>query len=299
MNRSNENPIPKHVLTPKTAHTPAFKSIPFGFYQNRHQTFGWHRHGFYELMVVETGSGTHEIDFVDHTVEPGQFFVLHPNQVHRLQRADLLAGRILIFDEAFLKPDLRQSTFENLYSSPWIRPGPSEYSEIITSFSAIQTELTRPDQTLPLLTSLLQTLLLQLIRAKQHTSAVPAEPSNFDYDLFIRFRTQLDQASPTTGGVNTYADALAVTERKLNEVSRRFAGKTVRQVLNERVVLEAKRLLVFSPDEVKTIAFALGFTDPYYFSRFFRRQAGVSPEQFRTASVQASSGLVKRSDQTV
>ena len=284
MNRTDTNLIPKHIITPEKAHSPAFKSIPFQYYQSRHQAFDWHRHNFYELMVVETGSGTHEIDFINYPVEAGQFFVLHPNQVHRLQRANLLAGRVLIFDETFLAPDLRQAIFEHFYTSPGPTPNSEDYPAIIASFTAIQTELTRPDQSTPLLTSLLQTLFLQLLRARQHTSARFAGPSHFDYDLFVRFRNRLDQASLPTEEVTTYADALAVTERKLNEVSRRFAGKTARQLLNERVVLEAKRLLAFSPDEVKTVAFTLGFTDPFYFSRFFKRQTGVAPELFRSQS---------------
>jgi AraC-like DNA-binding protein len=290
MNRTSNNSIPKHVLTPKSPHSPAFKSIPFGFYQRRHQTFDWHRHGFYELMMVETGSGTHEIDFKDFAIEPRQFFVLHPNQVHRLRRADLLAGRVLIFDASFLGPELRQLISEHFYTWPCLTASAVDYATLITSFGSIQAELSRPDQTVPLLTSLVQTFFLQLLRARQQAQLAPAAPSDFDYRLFVQFKSQLDQAVPTADEVNTYADRLAVTGRKLNEVSRRFTGKTARQLLNERVVLEAKRLLAFSADEVKTIAFQLDFADPYYFSRFFKRHAGVSPEQFRAASVPARPG---------
>lgn len=195
MNRAGKTPIPKHVLTPRKAHSPAFKAIPFGVYQSRHPAFDWHRHGFYELMVVEKGSGTHEIDFINYAIEPGQFFVLHPNQVHRLQRADLLAGRVLIFDETLVAPDLRQSIFAHFYTLPNLPPSPSDYPALIASFTAIQTELARPDQSVPLLTSLLQSLFLQLLQARQLSSADPVGPSDFDYTLFVRFRRRLDQTS--------------------------------------------------------------------------------------------------------
>ena len=184
----------------------------------------WHRHGFYEVLAVETGSGTHEIDFKDYTIEPGQFFVLHPNQVHRLRRADLLAGRVLIFDASFLGPELRQSVSEHFYTGPCLTAGAVDYATLMSSFGSIQAELARPDQTVPLLASLLQTLFLQLLRARQPARPVPAAPSDFDYRLFVQFKSQLDQAVPTAGEVHTYADRLAVTGRKLNEVSRRFTG---------------------------------------------------------------------------
>lgn len=79
-----------------------------------------------------------------------------------------------------------------------------------------------------------------------------------------------------------YASKLSLTSKRLNEIVKNERGKTVTQLIHRRIVLEANRDLVFSTKTIKTIAFELGFEDPAYFSRFYRKQMHESPTEFRS-----------------
>jgi AraC-like DNA-binding protein len=82
--------------------------------------------------------------------------------------------------------------------------------------------------------------------------------------------------------VRTYADLLNITPAKLNRVCARFTGKNASEFILERVILEAKRHLVFTNMSSKEIAYGLGYDDPSYFSRFFRKKTGYTPTRFRS-----------------
>ena len=85
-----------------------------------------------------------------------------------------------------------------------------------------------------------------------------------------------------------YASKLALTSKRLNEIVKAERGKTVTQLIHDRIMLEANRDLVFSAKTIKTIAFELGFDDPAYFSRFYRKQMSESPAEFRLRCVDST-----------
>ncbi|HEY8594702.1 MAG TPA: helix-turn-helix domain-containing protein [Devosiaceae bacterium] len=107
------------------------------------------------------------------------------------------------------------------------------------------------------------------------------------------FSNLVDREYRNRRDIAFYADALAITPAHLNRVSRRTFGRSALSVIERRVVLEAKRYLMFSSLSVKEIAILLGYPDPAYFSRFFSRQAGLPPSGFRD---KAQSRHVVRAD---
>lgn len=113
--------------------------------------------------------------------------------------------------------------------------------------------------------------------------AVGTDLANADAALFDRYRRLVEERFRTQPRIGALASELALSEGRLNAVCRRVAGRSAQEVLHARVLLEAKRSLVYTSMTVAEVAYSLGFTDPAYFSRFFARRAGVSPAAYRAA----------------
>jgi AraC-like DNA-binding protein len=114
-------------------------------------------------------------------------------------------------------------------------------------------------------------------RARMHT------PINIgkDWEYISEFRKALDELIKATRSVQYYADHLNVTRKKLNQATQKFLGKSAKKVIEERVVLEVKRLLLYTTCTVKEIGFSLGFTDPTNFNKFFKKHTQITPAQYR------------------
>ncbi len=113
-----------------------------------------------------------------------------------------------------------------------------------------------------------------------HDDAGSAAPGR-DHDLIVRYRALLEGNFREQRNLSFYAGALAVTRAKLNAACRNRAGKTASDLLHERIVIEAKRYLVYSESSVAQVAHMTGFDDPAYFNRFFTQRVGISPGAFR------------------
>jgi AraC family transcriptional activator of pobA len=113
--------------------------------------------------------------------------------------------------------------------------------------------------------------------------AARTDPANGDAALFGRYRRLVEERFRAQPRIGMLAAELALSEGRLNAVCRRIAGRSAQEVLHARVLLEAKRSLVYTSMTVGEVAYSLGFTDPAYFSRFFARRAGLSPAAFRAA----------------
>jgi AraC family transcriptional activator of pobA len=134
---------------------------------------------------------------------------------------------------------------------------------------------------LPLLMSILTQVLVWLARAAA-APAVPAAHQRFRQRL-QSFHRLVDRHFSEWQPVRFYADRLGVSPAQLNNTCRRESGHSAQQVIHERILLEAKRLLAYSDLDVTSIAYALGFEDPAYFTRFFARKQGSPPSAFRVA----------------
>ncbi|MGV6875030.1 helix-turn-helix domain-containing protein [Pseudochelatococcus sp. B33] len=102
-----------------------------------------------------------------------------------------------------------------------------------------------------------------------------------DYDLLVRYRALLETHFRSERSLSFYANALAVTPARLNTACKARAGKTASDLLYERVIIEAKRYLVYTESSVAQVAHLTGFDDPAYFNRFFAQRIGISPGAFR------------------
>ncbi|CAM5782743.1 4-hydroxyphenylacetate catabolism regulatory protein HpaA [Castellaniella caeni] len=125
-----------------------------------------------------------------------------------------------------------------------------------------------------------QLIFISLLRLMHQAVDVPTA-SREELPLFQRFSSLLESHFHAHWAIPRYATELGVTERRLNDACRQLAGKTPKQLIDERLIQEARRLLLYTQEPVSQIAYVLGFDDPAYFSRFFQRHAKLTPSQCR------------------
>lgn len=246
-----------------------------------------HRHSFYQIVLFTEGSGTHSIDFEKFQVVPHQVYALAPGQIHTWEFEAETDGYILNFNESFFtaichNPNFVQEfpIFNPVSESPVnileaeccgeIHALMKKILEEFESDGAFKQEILRG-----MLLQLLVKLSRQLPRNSQsgisrHQLTVLR---NFERLIETNFR---EKRLP-----RDYAEMLFITPNHLNALVNAVIGKPAGELIRDRVVLEAKRLLVNSDYNISQIADVLHFEDNAYFTRFFKKYTGVSPEVFR------------------
>lgn len=241
-----------------------------------------HRHNFFYMLVVANGSGEHTIDFTSYKITPHTLFFMRPGQVHQLRMDAGSTGYLIQFERPFYFPQdkgcnhlLQKAASVNYYPLQ-----EALFTEINALLTAVCEEATRRREGYrELILAHLSVLFTRLIRGAE----VKYEGSS---NLYIQQRMQefqelLEKHAPFKKAVADYAAMMHLSVYQLNTIAKQMQGKTSSQVINEYVVLEAKRRLLSTGETVARIATTLGYDDPSYFIRFFKRHTGYAPEAFR------------------
>ncbi|UPL48024.1 AraC family transcriptional regulator [Hymenobacter sublimis] len=247
-----------------------------------------HAHDFYLLLYVTGGHGTHTIDLVRYELRPGSLFFMTPGQVHHWQLSEGAQGYVVLFEADFYLfryPGARLFDYPFFQHShpPVLQLGPTE-TELLPLFERMwQEHLAPAPQQDEVFRSYLH-ICLEL--AARHYPTSPDQPAaagepRHAQQLLREFGALINQYFRTQREVQLYADLLHVSPNHLNALCRRHLGKTASALIQERLLIEARRLLRHTPATVAQVADSLGFDDASYFSRYFRKHAGHSPEAFR------------------
>lgn len=249
-----------------------------------------HRHNYFEIFFFTKGGGYHLIDFVKHPVADNSVHIVFPGQVHLLNREPASYGAVVHFARNIYaaQPFITGSqTVIQLLNSFTIFPlenSPREQTELNHVLEQLKDEYLADTVDAEILKAYLHILLIKcihLLNVKQPNWQDQAT------GVFNSFQTLVEEGFCNYKLPSYYAGKLAVTERKLNDECKKATGLTVGDYINNRVVLEAKRLLCNSTLTGKEIAFYLGYTDPSYFNRFFKKNAGVTALEFRKSTAAA------------
>ncbi len=118
-------------------------------------------------------------------------------------------------------------------------------------------------------------------RIKQLMGKSRSALNNRDKILLKEFNLLLTKNIKHSRGVKFYAEHLAVTSKKLNYLTKTFYGKTAKVFIEERIIIDSKKLLLETPETVKQISYNLGFTEPTNFNKFFKKNTATTPQQYR------------------
>lgn len=255
--------------------------------------FGPSRAAFYHVIWVQRGHATHTVDFEPVALRPGSLLFVGPQRVHTFDLAADYDGQLLLFTDAFFSRSeadmqfLRTTIlFHDLLDVPVVQAD-GQAPELTTLLAQLAAELHHAaDSYQPiLLQNLLHNLLLLAERTRRQQGFRPLDKGP-DLDYTVLFRDLVEAQFKQVRAVRQYAAQMNVAEKRLAHATAKVLGKLPKELIDERVTLEAKRLLVHTGASIKEIGFALGFDEPTNFVKYFRRQAGLTPIEFRESQPQ-------------
>ncbi|WP_407426799.1 helix-turn-helix domain-containing protein [Arcticibacter sp.] len=255
--------------------------------QAHHHLHYPHRHNFYHIVLFTKGRGTHAIDFENFEVRPYQIYFMIPGQVHSWDFQGVVDGYVINFSTSFfqsflLRPDYLENFvfFNGSLSQAVIDIPLSKQQHLGAVFEQILLEFNHQGR---FGSDLLRTLLLQIFIGVSRTITEHDVPvaSTYNQILLRNFRLLIDKHFNELRLPKEYADLLYITPNHLNALCNDTLGFSAGELIRKRVMLESKRLLVNLNLSISEIADQLNFSDNSYFSRFFKKYTGTSPEEFR------------------
>ncbi|UII19826.1 helix-turn-helix transcriptional regulator [Fulvivirga ligni] len=246
-----------------------------------------HRHNFYHLVIFTQGSGYHTIDFQKFPVTAGQIYFMAPGQVHGWHFDDEVDGFVVNFDKGYYESFLlaadkidQFSFFNGIAEDGVIQLEEGLKNEVLTLFESLYKEVNTTEMAYWDLTRTLLLHIFMLIE-KGNTKGEPSQKPNYNFTIVKNFQRLIEKHFATHRLPSEYAELLYITPNHLNAVCREHLGNSAGEIIRNRIILEAKRLLVLDHLTISEIAYALNFKDNSYFSKFFKKQVGASPEEFR------------------
>lgn len=246
-----------------------------------------HRLAYHQIMLIGSGSGDFTIDSTRYSCRVGSLLWIRPNQVIQFTSATNMDAQLVMFTETFpLRLRAPMGMLDDVLRPCHWQLRDDELAGFKRVLDLMEEEFARPDQGLgeDILKHLLAVALMyidQMCRSQHSDHKTGESPSGENGELFLRFRRELEASYRTTRLVEDYATALNCTPRTLSRACRIVAGTSTKDLIDARVALEAKRLLVHTDLPVGSIARQLGFTEVTNFGKFFVRRVNMTPGTFR------------------
>lgn len=260
------------------------------FAENGSHPYEAHIHSFYQIIWFRKGTGMHYVDFKEYPVADNTMFFISPGQIHYFETGRQVEGVVIHFNESFLSDEgssenvfLKYNVFNAFDASPYYLIRRENAGKLALLVNEMEEE-TRNEGLFAhsdLLKYLIKMLLIYVQRTGERGHGLPLCINNAANRTFVRFRQSLEHHYRSMHTVKEYAAHLNVSTKTLTNCVYESSHSTPLALINDRIVLEAKRQLLHSSLKVKEIAFQLGFEDPSYFIKFFKRYVGCLPAEFR------------------
>ncbi|MDZ7878620.1 MAG: AraC family transcriptional regulator [Saprospiraceae bacterium] len=250
-----------------------------------------HRHNFEEIIWVKSGEGTQKIDDKQIQVVPNTMYLIGKGQVHHFVEGKNLEGTIITFDRAFINtasvPQMAMAIFLELsiIQRDTIVFKNVEIQEVDTLMQQIWQEYNKSDTVFGKYSVIYHLLLTLLVLIERKNIELKAKEGTLIKDhkeqVYLDFLQLLEKNYLKNHDISFYAKQLGVTARTLSTYATLYSGKTAKDIIQERLIIEAKRLLTFTDSGITQIAFQLAYEDASYFCRSFKKQTQVSPNEYR------------------
>lgn len=252
-----------------------------------------HLHDYYSIFWVESGEAIHATEYVEYSLKADTILFVPPGLKHRMYIDRSVGGLYILFNEEFIQynrvniqPLKNYRLFNNPDFKSLITVGDGNKEKLSNITNLIHNELQNRDEySQEIVLNLLHLFLLESRRIFDQQNQAPREQAEDTPDTtIIRFKQLIEENFAREKNVSPYAEMLNMNPSCLNELSKRVTGITAGELIRNRVIEETKKLLYSSRMSGKEIAYELGFDDPAYFSRFFKKYTGMTLNEFRNNS---------------
>lgn len=262
----------------------------FSFEDNSHFDH-LQRNNYFSLIWVKEGEGILKADFSEYDFKAGTLFAFSPYQPYMIDTHNPVKGIAILFHPEFFciykhhkEVSCNGVLYNNVYQPPFVEVDEVAATTLQMLCGQIQTEMQNPALAqYELLVSYLKIFLITAARLKtqQQPAAAAMLKENKEPFILQKLKDAIEENFKTKHSPADYAALLYISPKALAKITKNHFNKTLSSIINERIIIEAKRELYLTDKPVKEIAWELGYEDEYYFSRFFKVNADVSPQLYR------------------
>jgi AraC family transcriptional regulator, transcriptional activator of pobA len=238
----------------------------------------------HQILILDNGGGTIEVEGETWDLSPPALVVVPALTVHAFRFKRDTNGYVITVAPTFLRstfgddPDLLNGF---LAPNRFLQDQLGRDIDLVGIFASLEREFVwAAPARRAAIKAYLQLIAVTITRLLGKGSR-PSAPSSRDAETVMRFRELIEENYRSHPPLTFFAGKLGVTTARLNACCRAIAGRSSLALFNERILIEARRNLLYSEMNVADIGLSLGFSDPGYFNRFFTRSTGVSPGKFR------------------
>lgn len=240
-----------------------------------------HKHDFFIINIFEKGNGVHVIDFVSHQISQHQVHLVFPDQVHHWNIEKGTVGYQLMISRSWFEnliPFLRFPTVFYQANSVF-ELSKESFASLLHEFDLIRKELDEDPVFWKIVEKRCELIGLMISKSVE---TIFRDSSVFHSNPVVaKFYSLIDEYFKSERSVSFYAEKLNISANYLNIICKKSLTVSASSLIQNRILLEAKRLLKVSDMSVKDIVFNLGFYDHASFSKFFKSHTGMTPTKFK------------------
>lgn len=251
-------------------------------FNNHYNVNAPHAHDYYELFLFKTGGGKHSIDFISTEIEAFSVHLVLPGQIHHIGRKGSCTGLVMVFSKDYLSSNtslldtINAFPFNRHQETPYIKTiGQETFHYFFDTVAKIFADNANDGfNSKAIIQSYLNILLLktqELFADQKLTTSTPVQ-------LLLGY---IDRCYSNTLKGEEIANALNTTLSALNKLTKKETGKNIKDLIKEKLLIEVKKSLLLNKDSVKSIAYNFSFSDPSNFNKFFKRNVGCTPLEFK------------------
>jgi AraC family transcriptional activator of pobA len=246
-------------------------------------------YNYYSMILVTEGNGSLVADVTQYKFSQNSLICFAIYQPFSIKSGGVFKGTLISFHPDFFclhkhrnEVSCNGVMFNNIYDSPVLKLDDTEMQTLTNIAHEITAEMRNVKLAqYELLISYLKIFLINASRIKINQLQLEEANAKKEPAIVNDLKEAIEQHFKSLHSSSDYADLLNASAKVLNRVSKTYFNKTLSSLITERIIIEAKRELYLTPKSVKLIGHELGFTDEFYFSRFFKSKVAVSPQLFR------------------
>ncbi|MDB5007779.1 MAG: transcriptional regulator, AraC family [Mucilaginibacter sp.] len=249
------------------------------------------RLNYHRVLLVTNGNGEVMIDNESYPISGNEIFLLSKGQLFSFHTDKFIKGYTLSFGDSFWErspasaSNCKAVLFNNVTSHQHIPVSEKEINNLLPIFDMMHQEyvmeeyINKPDA----IAAYLKVTMIKIANLKDALREGAYDKQ--ENQLYRKFMELVIKQFPSNRSVETYAEMLGLTPRRLSDVCRKCGGQGAKEIIDGQLLAEAKRFLQFTSKPVKEIAYNLNFSTPEQFSHYFKRMASVSPDSYRSIFV--------------